>query len=218
MPLVDDLSCGPIQKIDATSRAGWWSSLHRLGVREVELDMKVFCDRVSRSDDQVIVWTGRQSAKEFAFLLAFANVIGDRPFGIIDAAEPCDPPLRYPKSGLDIPGAISVWPSEMLLTLIGTERPVGPLERAALSERWRVLRQENAPFRVVAGTDLISAPETYFDHILLAEAKPEWQTAMRLVGGALGRDEALMQVGDVALLGRLVALIKAGRLLAEGDP
>lgn len=218
MPLVDDLSCGPIQAIDAASRASWWNSLNRLGVREVELDIKEFWARVSRSDDHLIVWTGRRSAKEFAFLLAVADAIGNRPFSIIDAAERCDPPLRHPKSGHKIPGFVSVWPSDMLLTLIGTERHVGPSERAEMRERWGVLRREDAAFRVIAGTDLVSAPETHFDDILMSEAKPERQTAARIVGRALGRDEAWMQVDELALLGRLVALTEAGRLTAEGDP
>jgi hypothetical protein len=77
---------------------------------------------------------------------------------------------------------------------------------------------ENAPFRVVAPTGLVSAPVDHFDPLLIERATPEWRKIARVVGDTMGNNFAYMQVGDMMLLARVVALVGEGKLLADGDP
>ena len=77
----------------------------------------------------------------------------------------------------------------------------------------------NAPFRVVTPTGLVSAPVDHFDPLLIERATPEWRKIARVVGDTMGYNiEPYMQVGDLMLLERVVALIDEGKLLAAGDP
>lgn len=214
----DDLSCGPIKVLDAAPRMAWWRQLYDHGFPELEPQIAAFWNRLTSPDEHLIAWVGKHSAKEHAFLLAVAHELGDRPFSVIDVAEQRDPPLRHPKTGIELSGVVSVLPPIRLRTLIGTERPVTPAEHAAMSGRWKALQQEDAPFRITIGTDLVSAPEDYFDAVLIAKAATEPQKAARIVGNALYYDHTFAQVGDLMLLARLVALIEAGKLIADGDP
>lgn len=214
----DDLSCGPIRVLDATARTAWRGQLYDEGIFELESQVAAFWGRLASSDERLVAWIGRGSAKEYAFLFAVAHELGDRPFSVIDVAMQRDAPLRHPKSGIELPSVVSILSPALLHTLIGTERPVAPAEHAAMRGRWRTLREEDAPFRIVAATDLVSVPEDYFDAVLMSVAAAEPRKAAWIVGNALCHQRANMQVGDLMLLARLVALVKAGRLIADGDP
>ena len=103
--------------------------------------------------------------------------------------------------------------------LLGTERPVASQERDEACRQWRRLRAENAPFRVVAPTGLVSAPVDHFDPLLIERATPEWRKIARVVGDTMGYNlEPYIQVGDLMLLARVVALVGEGKLLAEFSP
>ena len=56
---------------------------------------------------------------------------------------------------------------ERLRTLLGRERPATALEVEEASQSWRQLKLENAPFRVVTATGLVSVQIDYFDPSLL---------------------------------------------------
>lgn len=108
---------------------------------------------------------------------------------------------------------------ERLRTLLGRERPATALEVEEASQSWRQLKLENAPFRVVTATGLVSVQIDYFDPSLLRQATPEWKKVVRVVGEAMAfGDERYFQVGDTMLLARVVALVEEGKLLADGDP
>ena len=64
---------------------------------------------------------------------------------------------------------------------------------------------------------MTSAPIDCFDEFLLKRASSEWERSLRIVSEVMGID-AECQVGDVMLLARIVALVEAGKLLADGDP
>src|ERR1700694_2291601 len=67
----DDLSCGPIASDEPSARAEWWAPFR--GDRDIEADLKAFWERVSTTDDRLVVWFGRRSASELAFSLAWAH-------------------------------------------------------------------------------------------------------------------------------------------------
>ena len=214
----DDLSCGPIRVLDSTARTAWRTQFYNEGIPALESQITAFWRRLATSGERLIAWIGRGSAKEHAFLLAVAHELGDRPFSIIDVAKQRDPPLRHPESGIELPSVVSILPPALLHTLIGTECPVVPAEHATMRGRWRTLQQEDAPFRITTGTDLVSVSEDYFDAVLMSEATTEPRKAAWIIGRALCHERADMQVGDLTLLARLVALVKAGKLIADGDP
>ena len=214
----DDLSCGPIKMLDAAPRTAWWGQIDDESSLELTTQISGFWNRLASSDEHLIAWVGKRSAREHAFLLAVAHELGNRPFSVIDVAEQRDPPLRHPKTGVELPGIVSVQPPTLLRTLIGNERPVTPAEHAMMRGRWKALQQEDAPFRITTGTDLVSAPEDHFDAVLIAKAATEPQKAARIVGNALSHDHTFAQVGDLMLLARLVALIETGKLIADGNP
>jgi hypothetical protein len=107
---------------------------------------------------------------------------------------------------------------ERLRILLDRERPATTLEVEQASENWRRLKAENAPFRVVTATGLVSAQIDYFDSSILERATPKWTKVARIIGETMAlADQPYIQVGDTMLLARVVALVEEGKLLADGD-
>jgi hypothetical protein len=62
-------------------------------------------------------------------------------------------------------------------------------------------------------------PIDHFDRLLIERATGQWRKAARVVGDAMGyNSEPYIQVGDLMLLTRIVALVEQGTLEADGDP
>jgi hypothetical protein len=219
LPFLDDLSCGPIDPHTPASRATWWSSWHDSD--EVDAADTRFWGRVTKSDQQLIVWFGRHSAQELAFFLAWVDRLGDRPFGVIDVTGKQWPYTRKDgAAAMSRPaqavGIIQPWD---LQTLLGSERPLSSAENQEARTQWQTLRRENAHLRVLTPTGLASAPADYFDPLIIECTTNEWQRVIHVVGEAMGRSwEPYLQVGNVMLHQRVIALVGEGKLLAEGDP
>jgi hypothetical protein len=206
----DDLSCGPIDPDSPSVRLDWWRQFDSCndydGYMVVFGQIPPFWDRVTSTDERLVVWFGRHSAMELAFFSAWAEKLGDRPYDIVDV------------TGRE-PSVVSITSERRLRTMFGSERPVTPKERDAARRQWRRLKAENAPFRVVSDAGLVSAPIDHFDSWLLERATTEWRKAARIVGDAMGYNmEPYIQVGDLMLLMRIVALVEEGKLLADSDP
>lgn len=215
----DDLSCGPIASDEVKARAEWWQQ--DLEWPEIEGDLRSFWERVDATDKRIVVWFGGHSARELALRLAWASHMNDRPYHLIDVTG-----LRVPvrhrdgSSGITEPAkAVSIIPASGLVTLIGSERPRSTQVELKHRQDWARLREENAPFRIVTENGLVSAPIDHFDRLLLDYTSPEWRKMAFVVGSALGASvEPYFQVGDLTLQKRMVALIDAGTLVADGDP
>jgi hypothetical protein len=110
----DDLSCGPIESDDRSARMAWWARFH--GVPAFEDDFETFWNRVTTTDDRLVVWFGRHSAPELAFFLAMADRLGDRSYDIVDVTGARSP-------------AVSLVLTDRLRALLGTERPITAQER-----------------------------------------------------------------------------------------
>jgi hypothetical protein len=215
----DDLSCGPVASNDPSARAAWWVQLYEW--LEMEEALRTFWDRVDATEDRLVVWFGRHSARELAFLLAWADRLGARPYYVVDVTgQRLSFSRRDGSNSMTKPAqAVSIVPANALRTLLGTERQVTVQESAESRQLWERLRADNAPFRVVTPAGLISAPIDHFDPLLLEQATPQWQKIARIVANAMGHNsEPYIQVGDLMLLTRVVALIGEGKLLADGDP
>jgi hypothetical protein len=219
LPFRDDLSCGPIEPGDPSARATWWERFHEAS--EVEGELRAFWNRIATTDDRLVVWFGRYTAQELAFLLAWADRLGERSYDVVDVTG-----LRLPFSRRDdslalsqpAPGVSSV-PTDGLRSLLGSERPVAIHETEECRQQWQRLRKENAPFRVVTAMGLVSAPVDHFDPLLLERATPEWRKVSYILHETIWyNSEPYKQVGDVMLLTRVVALVEEGKLLADGAP
>jgi hypothetical protein len=215
----DDLSCGPITSDAPQERAKWWAQFY--DDRDIEADLKAFWERVSTTDDRLVVWFGRHSASELAFFLAWADRLGDRPYELIDVTGQRLPFNRRDGSSGLIPPTQSVALIQPggLRSMLGSEQPISMQLREESRRRWQILRAENAPFRIVTEQGLASAPVGHFDPLILERATQGWRKVARVVGDAMGcNGEPYMQVGPTMLLARLVALVGEGKLLADGDP
>jgi hypothetical protein len=215
----DDLGCGPIDSEDGSQRARWWASVY--DEPDIDSDINDFWGQVASTPDRLIVWFARHSASEHAFFLALADRLGDRPYDIIDVTGLRIPVLRpgsEPESSRPI-GAVARMSEEALASLFGTERAMTREDREAAAQRWRRLKSENAPFRIVTDAGLASAPADVFDAELLKQATKDWRASLRVVSDTMLLDpEPYLQSGDVMLRRRLAALCEQGRLLAHGDP
>lgn len=219
LPFRDDLSCGPIDQDEPSARAAWWDQFY--DASEAAAHLREFWERVATTDDRLVVWFGRHSARELAFFLAWVDRLGERPYQIIDMTG-----RRLPFRGRDGSTvlsqpvqSVSIVQSDALRSLLGQEHPITAQDRNESRQRWQCLRRENAPFRIVTETGLVSAPIDYFDPLLLAQATPEWQKVALIVGKTMGyNSEPYFQVYDLMLRARIVALVDEGRLLADGDP
>ena len=212
----DDLSCGPIADMDPSTRAGWW----QMNGWDIENSLNAFWSNASKAE-RLVVWFGQHSARELAFRLAWAWRMSGRPYEVVDVTG-----LHVPATGSDgsdgvvqSAQAVAIIPGKGLVKLFGCERNVSVDEDTQITQRWEKLMADNAPFRVVTADGLVSAPISHFDPLLLAQATSEWKTVAFVVGSALGLShKPYLQVGDMALHERLVALVEEGSLIADGDP
>ena len=214
----DDLSCGPIYPLDPATRSAWWDQWYE-GI-EVETALNLFWERITKTDDHLIVWFSRHSASEYCFLLALNTWLGERPFQVIDVTgRRVRSKARDGSTVFYQPKSVSTMQADALRSLLGQEVLMAAHERHEGEALWQHLQAENAPFRVVTESGLASTTIDHFDPLVVAQATSEWQAGARIIGNALGySSEPYMQVGDLMLQTRLVALVEHGQLLAEGDP
>ena len=214
----DDLSHGPIAWGTSRERAAWWSHVHE---PRPEDDLEAFWLRLETANRRLVVWFGRHSASELAFFLALADRLGDRSYDVVDVTY-----LQWTftrpdgTSAVTQPvGAVGIVPTDQLLAQLETARPISPQEASNSGRLWQHLRSQNAPFRVVTPAGLASAPIDHFDSSILEQAAREWRSAAYVIGSTMAHNcDPYMQVGDVMVLARLVALVEEGKLLADGDP
>lgn len=216
---LDDLSCGPIATDDHQARVDWWRQFYEASEREDKL--RAFWERVTTTDDRLVVWYGRHCAQELAFFLALSDRLGDRPYEVIDVAGHqwyYTQPDGTTALGVPTTKVGTIQP-ERLRSFLGTERQPAAAEREAAFGRWRQLKSENAPFRVVTDAGLASAPVDHFDHLIVAQATTEWRSIARVVHFTMGEVmEPYDQVGSVMLHMRVIALVESGELEAQGNP
>lgn len=218
LPFGDDLSCGPIDSDDPAARVEWWRPYYGDAVEEQFLG---FWRQIDETEDRLVVWFGRHYGRELAFRLAWAWHMRERPYYTVDVTGLRIPFRREDGSARTISSAaaVSIIPAEGLMTLFGSETLVSAQENVRNRQDWERLRDENAPFRIVTPTGLVSAPLDYFDRLLLEQASTEWRKMAYIIGNTMGLSfEPYSQVGDLMLQVRLIALIDQGILIADGDP
>ena len=218
----DNLSFGPINPPDA-SRAKWVES--ELGWTEWELAVsrsESFWREAPSSDRRKVAWLSRRSPMEYAGFLEWLWRRGDDPCEVVDLTDVTvshgseHGPPRRPRLAISVAMLHrDIIASEKLWDLAG---PLRASTRTQYLDLWRRLREENAPLRVLEGGDLVSAPISFFDSLLMSHASDEWQKVARIVGQALAAewDDGVFQTGDLVLAARVNALVESGRLECRG--
>jgi hypothetical protein len=221
----DDLSFGPINPPDASLRAKWVENeLGKAGWDEITAESEQFWRGAPSPGHRVVAWLTRRSAMEYAGFLEWSWRMRDAPYDVVDLTDvkvscrpehgPPRPPVFAISLGMLHPRTIKrdrLWELAEPLQQTGRER---------YRNLWQQLRSENAPLRVVDGDELVSAPISFFDSLLISSVTDNWQKVASVVGRALvfSMDDCIIGPGDLFLRARVNALVESGRLEIRGKP
>ncbi len=222
--LFDNLSFGPIDSSDGSTRPAWVEEqLGYTGWDEVLAESEPFWRESLAPGPRKIVWMSRRATMEYTGFLEWLRRAGDAPCEIVDLTD-CrisrhsqhGPPTR-PHLAVSLAG---LFPDEIRDNkLLERAEPLAASERHRYQALWQQLRRENAPFRVTDGQKLTSAPISVFDQSLLSHVRERWLKVARVVAEtmALQMDDRVYQVGDMVLAGRINALVNDGVLECQGN-
>jgi hypothetical protein len=213
------LSHGPIDPPDPNARQAWVRTVLRCGPHDDCPEPEEPWAEATAADVHPVHWVCLTDAGEHACFLEFAYRMAGRPFDIVDATG-----LDFvTRDGVRSPWSLGLMRPEDIVTagLRTRRRRYSRGEGDAAAAAWALLRAENAPLRIVRGGRLVSAPLTHFDAALVAQARPDWEIAAKLIGRALHHlsyelDPPGQGVCDVVLFGRVLALGDAGDLDVRG--
>lgn len=235
----DDLSFGPINPPDPADRAVW--SRKELGLpveefgfsfernvriisddppssaRKLKTEVPEFWGKVLSAKAGRVIWTCRRSAHEYAGFLECVWQLGDEPFDVVDLTGVS--PARVGGKQEPIMSVSELHPQAFTGNRLWDHAaPLTIAARSRYREMWRGLRVENAPLRIVAGDDLVSAPMTFYDEWLISSTVGQWRKAARVIAETMTIAQARGHiVGDLLLSARLQALAASGRLEAQGN-
>jgi hypothetical protein len=216
--LSDCLSFGPINPPDPELRMRWVEEeLDYTGWEEVVGEATSFWSVALSISSRRIAWLSRRSAQEYAGFLEWLWRLDEEPIEVVDLTDVmvAGKTDRYFAASLGILSPHKILEDELLdrTEVLTADR------RAQYRELWGRLRTENASLRILSEGELVSAPLSFFDPLLLSCATPEWQKAARVVGEALSDfwKTSVLQTGDLVLCARARALVGAGRLEFRGD-
>jgi hypothetical protein len=220
--LSDCLSFGPINPPDPELRRKWVEEeLDYTGWEEVVGQATSFWPEALSISSRRIAWLSRRSTQEYAGFLEWLWRLDEEPIEVIDltdvrvAGNSTGPTNRHLAISLGILPPHTILENE----LFDRTETLTPVLRAQYRELWGRLRTENAPLRVLSAGELVSAPLSFFDPLLLSCATPEWQKAARVIGKALADswETSVLQTADLVLCARARALAGAGCLESRGD-
>jgi len=207
----DDLSFGPINPPDPAKRT-IWAKQELSYSREHETlttDLEKFWIRALSMPGRRIIWASKRSARDHAGLLECIWRFEDTNCDLIDLTE-----LKLEHMPVFTLGELNPKQiSEMVLWTRAAE--ISPAAWQQYREDWRKLRDETAPFRVVKNLQLLSAPITVYDDLLVSHMSHRWVKCAEVIGNALAA--AGSQLSDAVLFARLRRLTEDGRLEARGD-
>jgi hypothetical protein len=219
----DDLSFGPIDPADASSRAKWVENeLGRTDWNDIAAGSERVWDEARFPDNRKVAWLTRRSAMEYAGFLDWLWRLGDAPCEVIDLSE-VKVPYRS-EHGPPRPPRLAVSLGMLHPDTIGHEKlwdlaaPLQMTTRRQYLDLWRQLRSENAPLRVIDGDNLVSAAISFFDWVLMSYVTHNWQKVSWVVGSAMASqmDDWIVQTGDMVLAARIKTLAESGRLEIRG--
>lgn len=220
----DDLSFGPVNPPDPVLRNKWIEDeLAQSGWIDASNAPERLWDEAPLTDNRKIAWLTRRSAMEYAGFLDWLWRLGDAPCEVVELSDV--KVSGQPKHGSPQPPRLAISLGMLDHDTICHEKlwdlaePLQEAARQQYRDLWQQLRSENAPLRILDGGELVSAPISFFDSRLTSQMTDQWQNVRRVLGQALvsGTDDCIIECGDVFLLGRIVALVKSGRIELQGE-
>jgi hypothetical protein len=219
--LPDNLGFGPIDAPNGNSRQEWVG--HWLGYDwdEVVQMTELFWAEATSPESFPVAWMSLGDAGEYAGFLEFVWRMADAPFRVVDATG-VEVARSHGRPGSFVASSLSVLnPTQIVEARLLDRQRALPLEEVdGYREKWRKLRAENAPIRVVDESGLVSAPITHFDAVILSCVSDDWQKGAGVVGTAMGElmDTPYDQCpSDLVLWARVCALGDDGVLEITGD-
>ncbi len=209
------LNYGPIDPPDSDVRHTWIRTVLRCDPQFDRREPEAPWTEATSASVYPVYWVCMSDAAEQASFLEFAFRMAGRPFDIIDATG-----LDFiTADGVRWPWSLGIMRPEDIVKsgLKERRRSISHNESEVASAAWLRLRQENAPLRIVQDGCLVSAPLTYFDKHLIAQAASEWEVVARLIGRTMHHlsydlDPPGQSPSDVVLFGRVLALGDEGLL------
>lgn len=221
----DDLSFGPINPPDPALRKKWIEDelAQSDWIDASDAPERSWDNEAPLPDSRMIAWLTRRSAMEYAGFLDWLWRLGDAPCEVVDLSE-----VKVsgpPKHGSPQAPRLAISLGMLHHDTIHREKlwdlaePLQETVRERYRDIWKQLRSENAPLRILDGGELVSVPISFFDSRVTSQMTDQWQNVQRVLGEALvsGPDDCVLECGDVFLLGRIIALVKGGRLELEGE-
>ena len=221
VPLWDDFSLGPIDPPDPAARWEW--AKRELGLfphsRRLFTKQNNAWDAALSSGTRKVAWVARRWAHEYCGFLEWLWRLGDQPCDVVDLHEVVvdrhhrdGTGERYSPSRLGSLFAEEIYDN----ALWDLARPLSPERRRYYHSVWRKLRTENAAFRVWENGELVSAPITHYDDVILGHAGPRLHKVAWVIRGPKEPDPAY-DACEYVFHGRLHKLVEAGLLEAYGD-
>jgi hypothetical protein len=220
----DDLAFGPIDPPDPATRLEWIERelFIDFGDRDLEIKrLNAFWIAATAAASRV-VWVSKRVARERADFLEWVWRMGDAPYDIIEFDEAHvtyhRPDGQTRRASVN---SLALLPPEHLAAARYWDQAkvFDAAQRDRCREVWARLRRENAPLRILDQGELVSAPLSFFDDLIISCVVKDWRKIARVVGEAVGNiyDAPFLQTGDWVLRARVVALAEAGRLESRGD-
>ena len=223
VPLWDDFSLGPIDSRDSAARWEW--ATRELGLfphsRRLFTKQNNAWDAALSSGTRKVAWVARRWAHEYCGFLEWLWRFSDEACDVVDLHN-----LLVNRNHLD--GTSGRYNARCLGDLLAEEiydndnalwdlaRPLSDERRRYFHDVWRKLRAENAAFRVWKNGELVSAPITHYDDIILGHAGPRLLKVAWVIRRPKEPDPAY-EACKYVLHGRLNKLVEAGQLEAYGD-
>lgn len=221
----DELGFGPIAPPDPRVRAKWVAdTLHDDGWHAIVPHVEKFWADALAGNEHHVVWFSRRVTQDYAGFLEYLWRIGDRPCDVVDLTGVMVPVRNAAgdMAGSRPARALGFLDSYQFIdgNLFSQAVPLGAKARATYHGEWAKLRDENSPLRIVTPElRLVSVPLTHFDEMLLSRMQTRFLKSARIIGQVMSRawDSEVYDVGDFFLSSRLIALVKAGVIEAQGN-
>jgi hypothetical protein len=221
--LFDCLSFGPINSPDPAARSKWVEEELDYEWWDVVIESMGFWEQPRKHRGPIVVWMSRRSAQEYAGFLEWLWRFGDLSFEIVDLTTVTvdhkdTDGVVAPKLAV----SLALLNSRVIIEsgLLDRSQKLTTEARQHYRALWNKLRNENAPLRVLVTEEMVSAPISFFDSLLLSYSTRQWQKAALIVGHAMAQDfleTQMIQTGDLLLAARLRSLVAAGLLESRGD-
>ena len=169
-------------------------------------EWRAVVERLERErPDAVIVWAGENVADAIFLAMACARL-----------ADRHEPSWRINVPAIQGPTYAAAHSPEQLARLYPTRERLSDSDRRRLARDFARIRDTCGLVRRLEAGRVVGVPVDHYDPLLLAACGPDWRTAARVVGTAMGLCDAPNMMGDVFFTDRLEALIEAGHIEASG--